>query len=141
MEKQATQDSSAASPKNNEADGEGIGVASLDQGDIQWLDPLKQIPFVPWPSEDIIRQGALAQIQVMLDQKIDPSDISIGVDKAVKDETNAEARVAATTGQVNTHDSVDIAKLNTENGIANVEQREEKPKVFGGLDLYDPDEE
>ena len=96
---------------------------------------------MPWPSEDIIRQGALAQIQVMLDQKIDPSDISISVDNVVKGETNAEARVAATTGQVNAHDSVDIAKLNTENGIANAEQREEKPKVFGGLDLYDPDEE
>ena len=30
------------------------------------------MPFVPWPTEEAIRKGALASIQVLLDQGVDP---------------------------------------------------------------------
>ena len=129
------------SPNNNEVHGEGIGVASLNQGDMQWLDPLKQIPFVPWPSEEVIRQGALAQIQVMLDQRIDPSHAGVGGDEVTKDDNDFEARVVERLSDETTHEVIHTVKQSAENGIARAEKREEKPKVFGGLDLYDPDEE
>lgn len=129
------------SPNNNEVHGEGIGVASLNQGDMQWLDPLKQIPFVPWPSEEVIRQGALAQIQVMLDQRIDPSHVGVGGDEVTKDDNDFEARVVERLSDETAHEVINTVKESAENGIARAEKREEKPKVFGGLDLYDPDEE
>lgn len=113
-------------------------MASLNQEDIQWLDPLNQIPFVPWPSEEVIRQGALAKIQLMLDQKIDPSGPSSSEDKITQGETEIEARAVETLSHEVKRESI---KKNAENGIIKAEKREEKPKVFGGLDLYDPDEE
>jgi hypothetical protein len=40
----------------------------------EWLNPLSGgPPFVPWPTEEKIRQGALASIQVLLDQGVDPA--------------------------------------------------------------------
>lgn len=119
---------------------EGIGVSSLDPEEIQWLDPLTQIPFVPWPSEDVIRQGALAQIQVMLDQGIDPSSTNGGGEAAKvirgDDATSADRPV----------DKVFEGASDGLNREANtrapqIEKKEEKLKVFGGLDLYDPEEE
>lgn len=130
-----------ASP-NGQTQGEGIGVSSLDQKEVQWLDPLNQIPFVPWPSEDVIRQGALAQLQVLTEQGVDPSSITVRTGDEAKEEEDAmvvdNPRDTATYGRVS-----DNAKLESRSGLPGqqVERREEKPKVFGGLDLYDPDEE
>ena len=121
---------------NTQAHGEGIGVLSLDQKEVQWLDPLStQIPFVPWPSEDVIRRGALAQIQLLLEQGQDPNN---AVTSIVGEETaSADAIVVDQPGGVR------AADLETPVGrVTHVERtREEKPKVFAGLDLYDPDEE
>jgi hypothetical protein len=40
----------------------------------EFLDPLSGGPgFVPWPTEEKIRQGALASIQVLLDAGVDPA--------------------------------------------------------------------
>lgn len=40
----------------------------------EWLNPLSSgPPFVPWPTEEKIRQGALGNIQLLLDQGIDPA--------------------------------------------------------------------
>jgi hypothetical protein len=40
----------------------------------EWLNPLAGVPsFVPWPTEETIKRGALATIQVLLDQGVDPA--------------------------------------------------------------------
>lgn len=37
-----------------------------------WLNP-SDLPFMPWPTEEAIRRGALASIKVLVDQGVDPS--------------------------------------------------------------------
>lgn len=129
---------------NSQTQGEGIGVSSLDQKEVQWLDPLNQIPFVPWPSEDVIRQGALAQLQVMLEQGVDPSTITARAGDEAKEETMEDGMAVENPGDMAPYGGVsDNSKPESRSGPPGQhdERREEKPRVFGGLDLYDPDEE
>lgn len=132
--------SPVVSSLNTQAHGEGIGVLSLDQKEVQWLDPLStQIPFVPWPSEDVIRRGALAQIQLLLEQGQDPNNAVT----SIAGEETEPAPASADAIVVDQPEGVRAADLETPVGrVPQVERiREEKPKVFAGLDLYDPDEE
>lgn len=122
---------------NAQAHGEGIGVSSLDQKEVQWLDPLStQVPFVPWPSEDVIRRGALAQIQLMLEQGQDPNNV-------ITSSAGEEMELASGDAIVVDQPETIAADLETPVGRVTQAERivEEKPKVFAGLDLYDPDEE
>lgn len=122
---------------NAQAHGEGIGVLSLDQKEVQWLEPLStQVPFVPWPSEDIIRRGALAQIQLMLEQGQDPNNVVTSTARKETEPASGDAIVVDQPGAI-------VADLETPVGRVTQVERiiEEKPKVFAGLDLYDPDEE
>ena len=109
---------------------EGRGTASLEDMERKWLDPLTQIPFVPWVNDEVIKRGALAEIQSMVERGEDPGNVGVGVSEGVKKETVEIG-----------HDG-DVVR--TESGInadkgTGVHKREERPKVFGGLDLYDPD--
>jgi hypothetical protein len=124
------------SPNNIQSQGEGFGVASLEPSEVQWLDPLTQIPFVPWPSEDVIRQGALAQVQLILEQGLDPSKVDISEDDSVKHEASEDIMMVDSHG-----DSTLEHNLCSSRPLANglFQPKEEKPKVFGGLDLYDPE--
>jgi hypothetical protein len=135
---QGMQASATGSPSNHHVHGEGIGVASLDVSEIQWLDPLTQIPFVPWPSEEVIRQGALAQVQLMLEKGPDASNVGSREDESTKPDTSHDSIMAdshhGTNAGINSHASRPLT-----NGVA--KPKDEKPAVFGGLDLYDPDAE
>lgn len=129
--------SPVVSSLNAQAHGEGIGVLSLDQKEVQWLDPSStQVPFVPWPSEDIIRRGALAQIQLMLEQGQDPHNVVTSTAREETEPASGDAIVVDQSGAI-------VADLETPVGRVTQVERiiEEKPKVFAGLDLYDPDEE
>lgn len=129
--------SPVVSSLNAQAHGEGIGVLSLDQKEVQWLDPSStQVPFVPWPSEDIIRRGALAQIQLMLEQGQDPNNVVTSTAREETEPASGDAIVVDQSGAI-------VADLETPVGRVTQVERiiEEKPKVFAGLDLYDPDEE
>lgn len=115
----------------------GIGVSSLATGEAQWLDPGAQMPFVPWPTEEVIRRGALARIQGMLERGVDPSE----ADGAVEEEKDTKMGVGA---EVKLEGAVvePVRKESASVGLGRVEmKRDEKPAVFGGLDLYDPDDE
>lgn len=118
---------------NDQAHGEGIGVSSLDQKEVQWLDPLStQVPFVPWPSEDVIRRGALAQIQLMLEQGQDPNMVVTSTAELA----SGDAIVVDQPGAIAEDLAAPVSR------VTHVERiMEEKPKVFAGLDLYDPEEE
>lgn len=39
----------------------------------QYINAPGEAPFVPWPSEDIIRKGALASIEILVNKGIDPA--------------------------------------------------------------------
>ena len=129
-----------ATPTDGESNGHGIGISSLEQKEVEWLDPPNQIPFVPWPSEEVIKRGALAQIQVMLEQGIDPASVGSGGDGTVNEMGDADVKHEG-------EDMVGVLEGHAEvtkplvSAPVQVERKEEKPKVFSGLDLYDPDEE
>ncbi len=115
----------------------GIGVSSLATGEAQWLDPGAQMPFVPWPTEEVIRRGALARIQGMLERGVDPSEADGAVveEAATQREGDAEVKGEGAVVEPVRRESIAV-------GTGRVEmKREEKPAVFGGLDLYDPDDE
>jgi hypothetical protein len=48
-------------------------TTSLPQDFTQYLSSSTEIPFIPWPTEEAIRKGALASIQILLDKGIDPA--------------------------------------------------------------------
>ena len=130
------------SPSQTAESGHNIGISSLSQLELQWLDPMTQAPFVPWPSEEVIRGGALAQIQIMHEQGVDPDGVGgAGIF------TSPEAGMGMREGEDAGTEKLEKVKDEVEGrrresiAIGVVKQREEKPRVFGGLDLYDPDEE
>jgi hypothetical protein len=55
-----------------------------------WLLPLSQLPFVPWPSQEVIRMGALAAIQGMLEDGTDPTTVLSAAEQEAADKRRAE---------------------------------------------------
>lgn len=108
---------------------EGRGTASLEDMERKWLDPLKQIPFVPWVTDETIKRGALAEIQSMVENGEDPEDAGA----KGPEEEKGERMEIENSGEAGGREG----GVGVEGGTGM--QREEKPKVFGGLDLYDPD--
>ncbi|KAL8728751.1 MAG: hypothetical protein Q9181_005236 [Wetmoreana brouardii] len=123
-------------------EGDGVGVWSLEQADVQWLNPLEQIPFVPWPTEEVLKKGALGQIQVMLEQGVDPgageaSGLSAGGGGAEEGVEDIRMDEAATEVPMNPGNVM----VDGGNGRVEGRRREEKPKVFKGLDLDEDSDE
>lgn len=117
---------------------EGIALASLPAEYKQWLDVITGIPFVPWPSDDVIRRGGLAQTQSMMEQGIDPATASVQAQQQAEDKVRADdderANAAREEGD----------RTRRQNMVATgrtATRQAEGPKVFGGLDLFDPEAE
>ncbi len=106
---------------------EGRGTASLEDIERKWLDPLTQIPFVPWVNDETIKRGALAEIQSLVEKGEDPKNVGAGGDDEEAMETGKSEDAVGGEGGVGA------------DGGMGMQRREEKPQVFGGLDLYDPD--
>ncbi|KAL2042458.1 hypothetical protein N7G274_004950 [Stereocaulon virgatum] len=129
-------DTGAAKEGEGEGDGKGIGMGSLEDAEKKWLDPLREIPFVPWVGEDVMRMGALAQIQGMVERGEDPEMVGVGGVEDVKgEEKDVGGRMEGVQDSLGQVAGVGGRELRRQ------EMRVEKPKVFGGLDLYDPDDE
>lgn len=109
---------------------EGRGTASLEDIERKWLDPLTQIPFVPWVNDETIKRGALAEIQSMIERGEDPENVEAGGSDKEKGES---MEIGKSEDEVGREGGVGAA------GGTGMQRREEKPMVFGGLDLYDPD--
>ena len=135
-----------ASPRANDSatadeKSQGIGVSNLTQPELQWLDPTTQVPFVPWPSEEVIKRGALAQIQGMLEQGIDPASVTVtaapGSGGPEGDGEKEEGQMEGV--KVEVEEAVGVRSA----APAAVREmpKEERPRVFQGIDLFDPDEE
>ena len=108
---------------------EGRGTASLQDTERKWLDPLTQIPFVPWVNDETIKRGALAEIQSAIERGEDPGNLRAGGSEGNKGETMEIGEDGDAVGRE--------SGAGTDGAVGM--QREERPKVFGGLDLYDPD--
>ena len=108
---------------------EGVGFGSLQQEEKQWLDPWTGNQFAPWPSEEVIRRSALAQLHAMIERGEDVENAEEEVKGLEKNE------------DVELQDDEMARGIGEEMSAATRVQREEKPKVFGGLDLNDPDDE
>jgi len=100
VEKPTTQITNGmATPAANTQDGdtqmtqqstEGIGVSRLNDETRAMLDPISQLPFVPWPSQEVINMGALAHVQSMLEQGRDPTTILSAEEQELEDRRRAE---------------------------------------------------
>ncbi|KAL0254809.1 hypothetical protein SLS55_009333 [Diplodia seriata] len=111
-------------------------MATLNAEQKAWLAGLGALPWFPWPTEDKIRQGALGQIQTMVEQGKDPTTV------LSPEEQEERARKAAA--------EEEAQRKEEERRRAEAEQRRrdlhasqnkpdgqgEQPAVFGGLDLY-----
>lgn len=51
---------------------QAVTTTSLPVEYTHWLNPPPDM-FIPWPSEETIRRGALSSIQVLVDQGVDPA--------------------------------------------------------------------
>ncbi|KAL8689472.1 MAG: hypothetical protein Q9218_004865 [Villophora microphyllina] len=131
-------------PESKESkESKGVGESSLQQADVQWLSPMEQIPFVPWPTEEVIKRGALGQIQVMFEQGVDPGT---GRDQNESMRgRNAEEGINDVHMSAAAPEASLVSAQGTLDGMArraDPRRREEKPKVFKGLDLdEDSDDE
>ncbi|KAK5016475.1 hypothetical protein LTR60_002382, partial [Cryomyces antarcticus] len=69
---------------------EGIGLSSLDREQKNYLDPNAKLPWVPWPSPDVIRGGALGHVQSMAEQGIDLAAVLTPKQQEAEDKRKAE---------------------------------------------------
>lgn len=113
----------------------------------EWLNPHATAPgFVPWPTEETIRRGALASIQVLLDQGEDPATFdperSAELEaerKRLEEEAERvkEEQAAAERARQEQRMREQEARRRESAGGTAGQRVEEKPKVFTGLDLLD----
>ena len=132
---QARESNAVANGAIRENAGEkGVGLASLDQNEMQWLNPTTQIPFVPWPSEEVIKRGALGQLQIKLEQGIMEGEVGDSAATAgTNDNEKKDVKNELDIGARNRQDISQVGEIR-ERPLENV-KKEEKPKVFRGLDL------
>lgn len=87
---------------------------------------------MPWVNDETIKRSALAEIQSMLERGEDPENAAGGVEE---EEEKKEETMETGMGE----DGAGKEGGSSADGGMGLQRREEKPKVFGGLDLYDPD--
>lgn len=111
----------------------------------EWLNPHASAPgFVPWPTEETIRRGALASIQVLIDQGEDPAtfDPERSAELEAARKRLEEEAERAKEEQQEAERARQEQRMREEHarkesmGVAG-QRVEEKPKVFTGLDLLD----
>ena len=128
--------------QDGEAKEKGVGVSSLTADEVLWLNELARTEFVPWPNEEIIKRGALGQIQVMLEQGVNPESGGAAEEAARKVEAE-EIKNNVQMGEGSMEVTTEAGRGMEETRERTVEQprREEKPRVFKGLDLDEDSDE
>ena len=69
---------------------ENVGTKAMNEAQKQFIDPLKGLPFEPWPSQDVIQRGALASIQRMIESGQDPEGVITAEEQAEVDRKRKE---------------------------------------------------
>ena len=124
----------------------GIAFASLSESERNWqLHNTAAVPFMPWPSDEEIRSGGLAHLQSLIERgaKLDDlitfpgtpeKHLNKGREASQKDE-------AEMVGPAQEESGITVEGNGTTSEAVQADQRaKQQSDVFGGLDLYDPDE-
>jgi len=137
----ATQSQTQTQSQNTTSTG-----TSLPEGYTQFLNPLADIPFIPWPTEEHMRRGVLASIQVLLDQNIDPATFDPAKSAELEEERK---RVAEEEDRAREEEKarmeeerrIEMERRASVSGNSAAPAREqERPSVFQ-LETFDDDEE
>lgn len=91
--------------------------------------------FVPWPSEGILKQGALGHIQAMVESGQDPA--KFGLEEPKVEETMKNEEMVTEPAETVPAEPVRAREADNRQEV----RTEQKAKVFTGLDLYDPEDE
>ncbi|RVD85180.1 uncharacterized protein DFL_003511 [Arthrobotrys flagrans] len=137
-------------PKDDGAEGSGVNnTAGTGAGettgnaatrptaeDIAMLDPTAGMPFVPWPTEDIMRRGILANMGSM--ETMPDATAGKETDQGTT-EGDATVQAAAPSGGSRQMSDADRERAREEAARREAERKQKEQEVFQGLDLYDPD--
>ncbi|KAK4985827.1 hypothetical protein LTR66_008062 [Elasticomyces elasticus] len=107
------------------------GVAELPQDTKDWLDPLSKLPFVPWPAEELLRSGALAEIQMMVEEGKDPTTVLGPEEFAEAEQRRAEEEALKERESAEKNEAMSFAARRRAN-VASAAARTE--------DVFDPDD-
>ena len=107
-------------------------VESLAPDIKAWLDPQLQVPFLPWPSEEMVARSGLARVSGWVGA-VGVEDDGVAAEQAKEAEEEAQRR--------RDEEQRAAAARYDDYEQQQVGSGAPKPKVFTGLDLYDPDEE
>ncbi|KAK6342538.1 hypothetical protein TWF718_007942 [Orbilia javanica] len=109
--------------------------------DIAMLDPTAGMPFVPWPTEEIMRRGILANMG-SLEALPDAAAAAAGqqADQGTT-EVDTAGQAAAPSGGSRQMSEADRERAREEAARREAERKQREQEVFQGLDLYDPDSE
>ncbi len=118
----------------------GRAVSSLTDVERKWQAQAASLPFVPWPSEDLIRSSGLAEIQSLLEQG---RDLTAEVGRAeeerrAREREEEEARRRAE--EQEEEERQRRRRRESVQGVAGGQRGVAREDVFAGLDLYEPDE-
>ena len=69
---------------------ENVGTKAMNEEQRRLLDPLKGLPFEPWPSHDAMQRGALGNIQRMIENGQDPENVLTAEEQAEADRKKRE---------------------------------------------------
>jgi len=64
---------------------ENMDLKGVNEEDKAWLDPLANEPFYPWPSHELMQNGALADVQRMIEAGLDPGSVLSAEEQAEAD--------------------------------------------------------
>lgn len=119
------------------------GVASTHKTWEPFFNAGNEALFVPWPNEEVIRRGALASIQVLLDKGVDPWTFDPEKSAELEAErvriADAEEAERQKRDEERRMDMVRRMSMSGSGGAGEV-RREEAPKVFQ-LETFDDDED
>ncbi|KAK7712075.1 hypothetical protein SLS57_007951 [Botryosphaeria dothidea] len=111
-------------------------MATLNVEQKAWLAGLGALPWFPWPNEDKIRQGALGQIQAMVEQGKDPTTVLSPEEQEERARKAAEEEEQQRQEEERRRAEAEQRRREFQNSQSRSDGQGEQPAVFGGLDLY-----
>ncbi|KAF2807657.1 uncharacterized protein BDZ99DRAFT_464576 [Mytilinidion resinicola] len=118
--------------------GDGKAQSTLTQAQKDWLEEASRAPFMPWPTDNIIRGGALGHIQGMINRGQDPATVLGPAEQEAEDKRRAEEVEREKQEQ---QEREAEARRRESAYVSGARPTQPPQAVFQGLDMYDPDED
>jgi len=113
-------------------------ASTLTQAQRDWLEEASRAPFMPWPTDNKIREGALGHIQNMIARGQDPTTVLGPAEQEAEDKRRAEDVEREKQEQ----QEKEAEARRRESVYASAVRPQQQPQaVFQGLDMYDPDDD